>query len=94
MVRWQRFVRGKIGADVADEFLRANRAWFDAHNIHPGNYATLRNVLVVGRKAREQQRSSRVQEWGIIVDMLGRRSFSTKAHLIRYAQRLALGIPN
>jgi hypothetical protein len=55
---------------------------------------TLRNISVMGRKAREQQKATRLQEWGIIVDILGRRSFSTTAHLIRYAQRRALGIPN
>jgi hypothetical protein len=94
LLRWQRFARGKVGANVADEFLKANRAWFDANNIHPGDYTTLRNISVMGRKAREQQKATRLQEWGIIVDILGRRSFSTTAHLIRYAQRRALGIPN
>jgi hypothetical protein len=93
-LRWQSFVRGKIGADVADEFLRANQAWFRAHNIHPGDYSTLRNITVLGRKAREEQRAARLQHWGIVVDLLGRRSFSTNARLINGAQRRALGLPN
>jgi hypothetical protein len=94
LLRWQSFVKDKVGADVADDFLRANRAWFDANGIHPGNYATLHNITTMGRKARQEQAAQRRQNWGIVVDLLGRKSFSTNALLIRDAQRRALVIPN
>jgi hypothetical protein len=94
LLKWQRFARGKVGTKAFEEFRRINLAWFIANRIDPGTYATLRNHTTIGRKARQEQAAQRRQHWGIVVDLLGRRSFSTNALLIRYHQRRALGISN
>lgn len=93
-LKWQRFAKGKIGARAFKEFREVNLAWFIANRIDPGTYETLRNHNVIGRKARDEQAAQRRQNWGMVTDILGRKSFSTSALVIRDAQRRLLGIPN
>jgi hypothetical protein len=71
--------------EIADEFVRK----FASADISIGNYASLRNVLVEGRKERATRRR---QNWGIVTNITGKRFLSANASYIRHVQAGGRGL--
>jgi hypothetical protein len=80
---------------IAEEFIAGNQSWFRAHSIAPGDYDTLLNHLKMGKRETARLRVERLQNWGVVTDLLGRKTFSTKARYLKHTQMVALGVrPN
>jgi hypothetical protein len=75
--------------EIADVFISANQAWFLEIGIAIGNYATLRNVLVAGRRERAARRR---RNWGFVTNISGQRFLSTNAAYVRHVQAGGRGL--
>jgi hypothetical protein len=79
----------KLTRDIADEFVSGNQAWFAEIGIAIGNYPSLRNDLVEGRKERAARRR---QNWGGVTNISGKRFLSANAAYVRHAQAGGRGL--
>jgi hypothetical protein len=75
--------------DIADDFVASNQGWFASLGAAIGNYPSLRNKLVEGRKERAARRR---QNWGIVTNIRGQIFLSVNAEYIRHVQRGGRGL--
>jgi hypothetical protein len=79
----------RLKRDIAVGFVSKNQAWFASIGVAIGNYETLRNVLVEGRKERTARRR---QNWGIVTNITGQRLLTTNAAYVRHVQAGGRGL--
>jgi hypothetical protein len=75
--------------DIADDFVAKNQIWFASIGIAIGNYPSLRNKLVEGRKERAARRR---QNWGVVTNISGKRFLSANAAYVRHVQAGGRGL--
>ncbi|MGV7215905.1 hypothetical protein [Bradyrhizobium sp. UFLA05-112] len=67
--------------DIVEAFLSSNGPWLREIGIAVGNYATLRNVLVAGRKERTARRQ---RNWGIYTNIAGQHFLTSEITYMRH----------
>jgi hypothetical protein len=79
----------RLRRDIADDFVARNQSWFASIGMAIGNYPSLRNKLVEGRRERAARRRL---NWGLLTDLRGKRYFRANAMLYREAMMRALDV--
>ncbi len=79
----------RLMRDISNDFVSRHQIWFASIGIAIGNYETLRNNLVAGRRERAARRR---QNWGIVTNIAGQTFLSSNAAYVRHVQAGGRGL--